>query len=101
MLFKTSKEVELNIKLRIKEYVKDNLGVSLKHLSSLLSVYLLQLKSIREIDSFKISDDINDGDGSFGLMFIRGGEKIELCISVMFEIINKIKYNKVVSYEIV
>lgn len=102
MIFETGKDIEKDIKDRISLYLKDNEDVSLKSLSSILFVYLQELKNIGELKEFHVS---SPGEETFFTVFyIKDDIIYDFNISLIIEMrnikIEKIKSNKIISYEI-
>lgn len=102
MIFESGKDIEYDIKNKISYYLKNNEDVNLKTLSSLLSVYLLELKNIGEVNKFDVT---SPGKGTFfTVFFIKDNIDFHFNISLVIEMrnikIEKIKSNKIIYFEI-
>ena len=102
MIFETGKDIEHDIKYKISCYLKDNEDVNLKTLSSLLSVYLQELKNIGEVGKFDVTSPCKET--YFTVFFTKDNLDYHFNISLIIEMrnikIEKIKSNKIISFEI-
>ena len=98
MLFNNGNEIELDIKHKISNYIKNTDNIDINYLSSLIRVYLHELRIIKEVDGFFISEII---DNTFFISYIKNSEPFKLNISLLLEMrnikIEKIKSNQVVN----
>lgn len=103
MIFKTGKDIEYDIKNKISYFLKDNEDVNLKSLSSILSVYLQELKNIGEVNKFFVTSP--DKETFFTVFFTKDSIDFHFDISLIIEMrnikIEKIKANKIIEFEII
>lgn len=104
MLFNSTKDVELDIRKKLSVYLKDSVDINIHMLSAVIWNYLQEVKNIREIQSFSISE-VDIEDNSFYISFYKDDIKCKFNISLLIEIrnikIEKIKSNKVTYYKII
>lgn len=98
MLFDTTKDIELDIKNRLSQYIKTNgENFDFKMLKSVVWVYLHELKIIHELESFLVSDII---DNTFYIKYTKDNEDYTFVVSSIVELrnvkIQKIKSNKII-----
>lgn len=102
MIFENGKDIEYDIKSKISSYLKDGEDVNLKSLSSILFVYLQELKNIGELNEFKVESP--NEKTFFSVFFIKDDIKHQFNISFIIEMrnikIEKIKSNKIITFEI-
>ncbi len=103
MLFDTTKDIELDIKNKLSQYIKTNgENFDFKMLKSAVWVYLRELKIIHELESFFVSDII---DNTFYIEYKKDNEDYTFVVSSVVELrnvkIEKIKSNKIIKTYII
>jgi len=103
MKFQTGKDIEIDIKNRLSEYVKDNSNnLDLNRLKSIVWVYLQELKIRFELESFNVSEIVDD---TFHISYTKDNKDYKFTVSSVLEMrsikIEKIKLNKVVKTYII
>lgn len=98
MIFNTSKDIESDIKNKLSQYIKDNCeNLDFKLLRSIIWVYLRELNIIHELDSYFVSEIV---DNNFYIKYTKDNNEYSFNISSIIEIrkikIEKIKSNKVI-----
>lgn len=101
MIFEKHLDIEMDIKKRISNYIKLNDEINIKELTSLLSLYLTEMKNINEIEKHNINILT---DKTFDIMFVKNGSEYKFNISLIIEL-RHIKFEKIknncIEYEII
>lgn len=94
MIFNQAVDIEVDIKNRISNYLKDKPSYNIKELTSLLNIYLNELAIIHEIKNYKTTIIDNN---SFILLFYKNDIQYKLEISLIIELRNN-KIKKIKSH---
>lgn len=96
MIFNTNKDIEVDIKSKISNYIKQNNDINdIKDIISIIRSYLYEMKIIKEIDSY-IVDKVNKDE--FEISFNKNNNTSRFIVSMNNEMrlikIDKIRLNK-------